>query len=282
MDNKTHNLGPAFWLSVFWIVVLVVFSSTADLWVKKTPDEMDWNNLNAAPCTRDEKTDILYWLGTDGMGRDILSRIVYGARISLSIGLAAPLIGFLVGGLLGCAAGFHRRGLEFVIVAAMDIVLAFPGLLLVMAVSFFMGPSLATLIVSFAILSIPAFCRVARARALSLGNLEFVQAARLTGASNFSILMREIIPNVALPLAIYALLVVAFMIMAEGSLSFLGLGVPAPAPSWGRMIAEGRDVLDQHPHVSLIPAAILFLTVLAFNLIGDHLRHFFEHGKKQL
>ncbi|MDM8537279.1 ABC transporter permease [Desulfobacterales bacterium HSG17] len=295
MGNRTIDmgLGPAFWLSVTWIALLVISAVTVDLWTVQEPDKMDWNNLNANPGTiseealmqgyqKMEKSFYIYWLGTDSMGRDILSRIIYGARISLSIGLIAPMIGLLAGGFLGCIAGFYRGLPESLIVAVMDIILAFPGLLLLLAVSFYLGSSLPNMILSLGFLSIPAFCRVARAKTLALCSLEFVQAAKLTGAGNLSILVREIIPNVLIPVTVYGLLVVAFMIMAEGSLSFLGLGVPAPTPSWGRMIAEGRDVLDESPHVSMIPAAIMFLTVISFNLIGDSLRNIFERGKTQI
>jgi len=167
-------------------------------------------------------------------------------------------------------------------VASMDIILAFPGLVLLLAITFYLGPTLQNLIGALGFLTIPAFCRVARAKTLALTNLEFVQAARLTGAGNITILVREIIPNVIIPVAVYGLLVVAFMIMAEGALSFLGLGVPAPTPSWGGMISEGREVLDEAPHVSMIPATIMFLTVISFNLIGDNLRNLFERGKSQV
>jgi peptide/nickel transport system permease protein len=153
---------------------------------------------------------------------------------------------------------------------------------LLLAVAFYVGDSLTTLILSLGFLTIPAFCRVARAKTLALSSLEFVQAARLTGAREGAILLREIVPNVIVPLVIYGLLVAAFMIMAEGALSFLGLGLPAPTPSWGGMISEGREVLDEAPHVSMIPAACMFFTVAAFNLIGDSLRTHVERGRRQL
>jgi peptide/nickel transport system permease protein len=196
--------------------------------------------------------------------------------------LLAPFIGLLIGGLLGCLAGFYRGWLESCIVVGMDIILAFPGLVILLAVTFYLGASLANLILSLGFLSIPVFCRVARAKTLVLGDLEFVQAARLTGAGDLSILVREIMPNVIVPVAIYGLLVVAFMIMAEGALSFLGLGIPAPTPSWGGMIADGREVLDVAPHISMIPAAAMFLTVVSFNLIGDSLRTCLERGTRQI
>jgi peptide/nickel transport system permease protein len=179
-------------------------------------------------------------------------------------------------------AGYYRGPLESTIIAVMDIILAFPGLVLLLAVTFYLGASLQYLILSLGFLTIPVFCRVARAKTLALSGLEFVQAARLTGAGNMTILLREIIPNVIVPISIYGLLVVAFMIMAEGALSFLGLGIPAPTPSWGGMIAEGKEVLDESPHVSMIPAAIMFLTVVSFNLIGDSLRSYLERGKRQI
>lgn len=292
--KETRNrLGVTFWVPLAWIVAVALSALTVGWWVIPEPDKMDWDHLGARPGTiaheaelqnngGEDKPPYTYWLGTDTMGRDIVSRIIYGSRISLSVGLLAPTIGLLIGGLLGCLAGYYRGSLESTIVAVMDIILAFPGLVLLLAITFYLGASLQNLIISLGFLSIPAFCRVARAKTLALSGLEFVQAARLTGAGDLTILFREIIPNVIVSVAIYGLLAVAFMIMAEGALSFLGLGIPAPTPSWGGMIAEGREVLDESPHVSMIPAAIMFLTVVSFNLIGDSLRNHFEHGKRQI
>ena len=216
------------------------------------------------------------------MGRDIVSRLIYGARISLSVGLFSPLIGFILGGILGCLAGYFQGRLESLVVASMDIILAFPGLVLLLAITFYFGSNLRNLVISLGFLTIPAFCRVARAKTLTLRGLEFVQAARLSGAGHIMILLREIVPNVIAPMAAYGLMVVSFMIMTEGALSFLGLGVPAPTPSWGGMVAEGREVLEEAPHVSIIPAAVMFLTILSFNLIGDNFRRLTEKRTSQL
>ena len=291
--NSGNRLGFIFWISIAWIVLVVFSAITASWWTIPEPDKIDWDNLSSLPGTitdkaifqnrSDEKaSSYTYLLGTDTMGRDLVSRIVYGSRISLSVGLLAPMIGLLVGGFLGCLAGFYRGPLESTIVAVMDIILAFPGLVLLLAVTFYLGANLQNLIFSLGLLTIPVFCRVARAKSLALSGLEFVQAARLTGAGSMTILFREIVPNVVVPVAIYGWLVVAFMIMAEGALSFLGLGIPAPTPSWGGMIAEGKEVLDESPHISMIPAAIMFMTVVSFNLIGDSLRSYFEHEKRQI
>jgi peptide/nickel transport system permease protein len=293
VNSLQSKLGVSFWMPLVWIVLVISAAMTAGWWPMPEPDRMDWEHLSSLPGTA-SKTAILqqsqtppptpyvYRLGTDTMGRDIVSRLMYGARISLAVGMLSPLIGLLVGGVLGMLAGFYRGRIDSLIVAIMDIILAFPGLVLLLAVTFYLGPELQHLIVALGFLSIPAFSRVARAKTLALSEQEFVQAARLTGAGDISILMREIAPNVLVPVAAYGLLVVAFMIMAEGALSFLGLGVPAPLSSWGGMIAEGKEVLDETAHVSMIPAAIMFLTVLSFNLIGDNLRGFVERRQTQL
>jgi peptide/nickel transport system permease protein len=285
-DTTLSRLGPAFFLAMLWLATVVITAATADLWAIPAYDAMDWDQLSALPGSpvshESGEGGTVHLLGTDTMGRDIVSRLIHGARISLAVGLLSPLIGFLLGGLLGCMAGYFRGRTESAIVAAMDIILAFPGLVLLLVITFYLGANLKNLILTLGFLTIPAFSRVARAKTLVLSDLEFVQAARLTGAGHWTILFREIVPNMVIPLAIYGLLVSAFMIMAEGALSFLGLGVPAPTPSWGGMIAEGREVLDEAPHVSMVPAAIMFLTVLAFNIAGDSLRHAFERGDRQI
>ena len=200
----------------------------------------------------------------------------------MAVGLISPAIGFMVGGVLGCVAGYFGGRMESIIVGLMDIVLAFPGLILLLSVSCYLGAGLVNLILALGLLTIPAFCRVARAKTLVLVEQEYIDAARLTGAGDGAILMREIIPNVIIPVAAYGMMVVAFLIMAEGALSFLGLGVAAPTPSWGGMIAEGKEVLDGRPHISLIPSAVMFLTVLSFNLAGDSIRRVLERRESQL
>jgi peptide/nickel transport system permease protein len=201
-----------------------------------------------------------------------LSRLIFGARISLVVGLCAPIIGLAFGGTLGILAGYFRGRFESIVVGSMDVLLAFPPLVLALAVTAYLGQSIFNLTCILGVLSIPAFMRVARAATLTLARREFVIAAEALGASHARILLRELLPNVLLPSLAYFLLGVAVIIVVEGALSFLGLGVPPPISSWGSMIGEGRESLDVAPRLAFLPAIAMFLTVLSFNLIGDALR----------
>jgi len=198
--------------------------------------------------------------------------LIHGARISLVVGLLAPLIGLVIGGALGLLAGYFRGRFETLVVGSMDVLLAFPPLVLALAVTAYLGQSILNLTCILGVLGIPAFMRVARAATLTLARREFVIAAQALGATHVRILLRELLPNVLLPLVAFFLLGVAVTIVAEGALSFLGLGVPPPVPSWGGMIGEGRESLDVAPRLAFLPAFVFFLTVLSFNLVGDTLK----------
>jgi peptide/nickel transport system permease protein len=272
-----------FWMPLAWLLFVALCAIMAGWMPLPAPDIMDYDHQNASPGTVlimpattagavSGARSQVYWLGTDSMGRDILSRIIVGAKVSLAVGFTSPLIGLVIGGLLGMMAGYFRGWTESIIIGCMDVILAFPGLVLLLAVGFYFGTNLWTLIPSLGFLSVPAFCRVSRAATLQLAGREFVLAAKMIGNNNSSILVKEILPNVAIPLCVYGLIIMALMIVVEGVLSFLGLSVPPPTPSWGGMIAVGREVLSEAPHVCLIPAAVLFLTVLSLNVLGDTLR----------
>ncbi|ODT31055.1 MAG: ABC transporter permease, partial [Hyphomicrobium sp. SCN 65-11] len=247
-------------------ICLVIVLGIASPWLPiPSPNTMDFLAPAEGPSTK-------HLFGTDLDGRDLFARAVHGARISLFVGLAAPALGLLVGGTLGLLAAYYGGLLRASILGALDVILAFPTLVLALALTSVLGQSMENVTVALGIISIPAFARIARASALPLLTREFVMAARTAGAGDLYILTREILPNMMMPLLTYFLTMISVMIVAEGSLSFLGVGIPPPAPSWGGMIAYGREALERAPHVTLIPAAVMFLTVLSLNLVGDWVR----------
>jgi peptide/nickel transport system permease protein len=263
--RQRRQLGGLFFASVAWIALVALGAIFADLLPIPSPTEIDMLGKRALPSAE-------HWLGNDQLGRDELSRLIYGGRISLTVGLLAPVIGVTIGGALGMLAGYFRGRFETFVIGGVDVLLAFPPLVFALAVTAYLGQSVLNITLVIGILSIPAFTRVARAVTLSLSEREFVTAARALGATHARILIRELLPTVALPLVAFFLLGVAVTIVVEGALSFLGLGVPPPAPSWGSMIGEGRESLDIAPWLAFLPALFMFLTVLSFNIVGDTLR----------
>ena len=263
--RQGRRLGPLFWLAIGWVIFVFAIAISADVLPLPSPTDMDMLEKRAPSSSG-------HWLGTDGLGRDELSRVIHGARISLVVGICAPIIGLVIGGALGMLAGYFRGRFESVVVGGMDVLLAFPPLILALAVTAYLGQSIPDLTFILGVLTVPAFMRVARAATLTLARREFVIAAQALGATHARILLRELLPNVMLPLLAFFLLIVAVIIVAEGALSFLGLGVPPPISSWGSMIGEGRQSLEMAPRLAFIPAIAMFLTVLSFNLVGDTLR----------
>jgi peptide/nickel transport system permease protein len=264
-SRSTRRFGWLFWVAIGWIILVFALAIFADILPLQSPTDMDM-------LARRGSFSAEHWLGTDGLGRDELSRLIHGARISLVIGLCAPIIGLTIGGWLGILAGYFRGRFESFVVGSMDVLLAFPPLVLALAVPAYLGQSLLNLTCVLGVLGIPTYMRVARAATLTLARREFVIAAQALGASHARILLRELLPNVLLPSIAFFLLGVAFYIVVEGSLSFIGLGLPPPTSSWGSMIGEGRESLDVAPRLAFIPATVMFLTVLSFNLVGDTLR----------
>jgi peptide/nickel transport system permease protein len=263
--RRPRRLGVLFWIAIGWMGLVLSVAILADVLPLPSPTDMDMLERRAP-------VSVEHWLGTDGLGRDELARLIYGARISLVVGLCAPMIGLVIGGALGMVAGYVRGRFETLVVGSMDVLLAFPPLILALAVTAFVGQSILNLTCILGVLGIPAFMRVARAATLTLARREFVIAAQALGATHARILLRELLPNVLLPLVAFFLLGVAITIVAEGALSFLGLGVPPPISSWGSMIGEGRESLDMAPRLAFFPAFAFFLTVLSFNLVGDTLK----------
>jgi peptide/nickel transport system permease protein len=210
-------------------------------------------------------------LGTDELGRDILSRVLYGARFSLTIGFGAVAISFLIGTLVGLMAGFYRR-LDGVVMRLVDIMMAFPGILLAIAIVAALGPGLTSTIVAIGVNEIPGFARLNRSIALSLREREFVMAARVLGASDRIIVVRHILLNLVSPLVVFASLRISTAILVGATLSFLGLGVQPPVPEWGAMVSTARQYIATAPHTFVYPTLAILITVVGFNLLGDGLR----------
>jgi peptide/nickel transport system permease protein len=218
-----------------------------------------------------------HWLGTDELGRDILSRLLYGARISLLVGGSVVAASLFLGLIFGSLAGYYGGLLDrFFTVIIMNAFLAFPGFLLAIAFVAFLGPGLFNLILALSIGGWVGYARLVRAQVLATREREFVEAARALGASDWRIITRHILPNIIQPVIVQAAIGMAGAVLAEATMSFLGLGVPPPTSSWGSMLNDGRAHLFDAPHLVLFPAAAIMLTVLAFNFIGDGLRDYLD------
>src|SRR5213594_2929592 len=217
-----------------------------------------------------------FLFGSDAQGRDVLSRVLYGARLSLAVGLISQSIALFLGLTLGLVAGFYGRWIDGVIMRVADVTLAFPSLLLLIAIAAAVKPSLPVVFVVIGIVGWAGMARIVRSQVLVGRSLEYVQAARALGASDARIITRHLLPNVVAPVIVAATLGIGGAIMAEAALSFIGLGAQPPTPSWGAMVAEGRDLLRVAPWVSIVPGLAIGLTVLGVNLVGDGLRDALE------
>jgi ABC-type dipeptide/oligopeptide/nickel transport system permease subunit len=255
------------WFGGGVIVLLVLLAIAAPIVARHDPFGIDLISSLEPPSAR-------HWFGTDIQGRDVWARLVYGARVSLSVGLVSQGIALTLGLLLGLVAGYYGRWVDEIVMRLADVTLAFPTLLLLIALVAALQPSLTVVFLTIGVVGWAGMARLVRGQVLVVRELEFVQAERALGARDSRIIMRHILPSVVAPVVIAATLGVSGAIMAESSLSFLGLGVQPPTPSWGSMIADGRDLyqLRHAPWTSVFPGLAIGAAVLGFNLLGDALR----------
>jgi peptide/nickel transport system permease protein len=273
--RRGGKLGVTGWLSIVWLTFVFLGALTADLLPLKDPNTFDLLNPNQLP--NQPMFTPGFPLGTDANSWDILSRLIYAGRVSLIVAFGVLTIGMVIGGGIGLLAGFRRGRTETILMAIVDIFLAFPALVLLIGIVAFMGSDLKNVVLGISLVSIPAFARIARATTLTFSRREFVLAAEAAGATRTRILLREVLPNVILPLLAFGLLVVGIAIVAEGALAFLGLA-QADTISWGGMIDDARRGLQQDniAHPALLPAFWMFLTVLSVNFLGDRFRAAFD------
>ncbi len=256
---------PAAVLGFAVIVLFVVIAVAAPLIAPFDPVATSWTAIRKAPSMQ-------HWMGTDENGRDVLSRVVFGARASLLAGVVSVLIAAGVGVPVGLLAGFAGGRVDAVIGRVVDAMLACPFLILAIALAAFLGPALTNAMVAIGVTAAPVFARVARSATMDTMTHDYVEAARAVGNPPWRVALRHVAPNIVPPVLVQATLAIALAIIAEASLSFLGLGQQPPAPSWGSMLNSAQRFLTQAPWLAVFPGAAIFLAVLAFNLVGDGLR----------
>jgi len=253
------------WLGLVVLLGMLFLAATADLLTPYDPDLQSYTQVLHAP-------DADHPLGTDEIGRDVYSRVVYGTRVSLEVGLVSVGIGLVAGTLIGLLSGYLGGLVDEVLMRIMDGLWAFPALILALAITAALGQGITNTMIAIGLVYIPAFARLTRAQALSVRERDFIAAARVGGAGVWRIMFRHVWPNVTSPIVVQASLLVAGAIITEASLSFLGLGVRPPTPSWGSMLRTGYRFLETAPWLSLAPGVAIFAAVLGLNLLGDGLR----------
>ena len=260
---KKQHVAVAAGIFVLLLVVVAIFAP----WIVPYDAEnfFDYDSINALPSLQ-------HWFGVDPLGRDIFSRIVMGARVSLTAGFVSVAVGAVIGTFLGLVAGYYEGWPERIIMRVCDVLFAFPGILLAIGIVAILGGGMTNVIIAVSIFSIPTFARLVRGNTLALKHLTFIEAARSVGAADRTIIARHIFPGTIAAVVVYFSLRIGTSIITAASLSFIGMGAQPPTPEWGAMLNEARADMMTSPHVALFPSLAIFLTVLAFNLLGDGLR----------
>jgi len=257
---------PVALVATIFLLLLILAVAFAPLTSPRDPLRQDSTIRLSPPLTPG------YPLGADGLGRDILSRLIWGGRVSLVVGIVPVLSAGLVGVLLGLLSGFYGGRLDNLLMRGLDVIFAFPAILLALAIVATLGPSIGNAMLAITVVAVPPFARLIRSSVLSLKEQAFVDAARTLGAGNGRIVFHHILPNSVSTVVVYGTLEVGRTVVFAAGLSFLGLGVQPPNPEWGAMLAEGRQVLAVAPHVSTVPGVVIFLVTLALNVVGDAMR----------
>ncbi len=260
---RKQHIAVAAGVFVLFLVLIAILSP----WITPFDPEnyFDYERLNEGPSA-------LHWFGVDSLGRDIFSRILAGTRISLTAGFFSVALGALIGTFMGLMAGYYEGWWDRITMRISDVLFAFPGILLAIGVVAIMGNGMSNVIIAVAIFSIPAFARLVRGNTLVIKQLTYVEAVRSLGASDWTIIMRHILPGTISSIVVYFTMRIGTSIITAASLSFLGMGAQPPMPEWGAMLNESRADMVMSPHVAIFPSLAIFLTVLAFNLLGDGLR----------
>lgn len=254
--------------AMFGLVFIILLSLVAIFADQIAPYAMREQNLSNAL----QFPNATHWLGTDDLGRDILSRIIYGTRVSLTVGVSAVVLALIIGGILGVVAGYYKGWVDTLIMRFCDILLSIPSILLAIAIVASLGSSLQNLIIAIGIANIPIFARIIRSGVISVKEQEFIEASEALGANDVRIIFKHIIPNIMSPIIVQSSMGVATAILSAVGLGFIGLGLEASIAEWGTMLNSGRGYIRTHYYLTLYPGLVIMLTVLSFNLLGDGLR----------
>ncbi len=231
-----------------------------------------YHPIEQDPASRLRGPSAVHWMGTDDFGRDILSRIIFGTRTSITVGVVATLIGLAGGAALGIMSGYRGGRTDQIIMRAMDVMLSFPSILLAILIMALLGPSLLNLVIAIGVARVPIFARLARSVVLGVKGSEYVEAAVSVGTGTARIIVRHIVPNITAPLVVQGTATLAEAIVTAAALNFLGLGIQPPTPDWGAMVSDGRRFIFDHPYIPLFPGLAITVLVLSLNLVGDWLR----------